>query len=266
MKLLAVLALALLFAAAPDSVPLWAAFSAADLEAIAAAPPPGATLPLALRFVDETGRPMSLATALAGMPAAVIFADYTCHTLCGPILDFAASGLAKSGLHPGSDYRLLIIGLDPKDTIGAAQAMRATHFDAADEVARAAVFLTGTGADIQAATAALGYRYAYDAEHDQFAHPAAVYVIDASGRVVRMLSALGLSGADLRLAFVEAGHGAVGTFADRIHLLCYGYDPARGIYTERITLVLELAAGATVVLMTSGILAMLAIERRRAPS
>jgi protein SCO1/2 len=82
MKLLAVLALALLFAAAP----VWAAASAADLDAISAAPPPGATLPLALRFVDENGRPMTLAAALAGTPAVVIFADYTCHTLCGPIL------------------------------------------------------------------------------------------------------------------------------------------------------------------------------------
>ena len=31
----------------------------------------------------------------------------------------------------------------------------------------------------------------------------------------------------------------VGSFADRIHLLCYGYDPVRGIYTERITTMLE---------------------------
>jgi protein SCO1/2 len=264
MRLLAVLVL--LFAAAPTSAPVWAAASAADLDAISAAPPPGAALPLALRFVDETGRPMTLATALAGTPAVVIFADYTCRTLCGLILDFAASALAKTGLRPGTDYRLLVIGLDPKDTLDAAMAMRATHFDAADAVAGAAVFLTGGDTEIHAATAALGYRYVYDAEHDQFAHPAAVYVTDASGRVVRMLSGLGLSGADFRLALVEAGRGAIGTIADRIALLCYGYDPARGIYTERITFFLELAAGATVVLMASGILAMLAIERRRAAS
>ena len=59
-----------------------------------------------------------------------------------------------------------------------------------------------------------------------------------------MLSPLGLDGGDLRLALVDAGEGAVGTFADRFRLLCYGYDPARGIYTARITLLLEIAAGA----------------------
>jgi protein SCO1 len=265
MKILTPLPLAVLSAAAPVTAPAYTGASARDLETVSAEPPPGAALPLALRFVDETGRPMTLAIALAGTPAIVIFADYTCHTLCGPILDFAVSGLAKTGLRPGSDYRLLVIGLDPKDPIEAAQAMRATHFDDAGEVAGAAMFLTGTDDDVRAATAALGYRSYFDAAHDQFAHPAVVYVTDGKGGVVRMLSALGLSGADFRLALVEAGRGAVGNLADRIHLLCYGYDPARGIYTERITLFLELAGGATVMVMASGILAMLAIERRRAP-
>ena len=81
-----------------------------------------------------------------------------------------------------------------------------------------------------------------------------------------LLSGLGLSGADFRLALVEAGHGAVGTFADRIRLLCYGYDPARGIYTERITLFLELAAGATVLVMAGGIWPCSPWSERRAAS
>jgi len=34
--------------------------------------------------------------------------------------------------------------------------------------------------------------------------------------------------ADLRLALVEAGHGRVGTFADHLRLLCYGFDPPAG--------------------------------------
>jgi len=259
--------LALVAATAALGMPAAAAgFTATQLSGVSAVPPPGAALPLALGFRDETGRPETLAAAIGGVPAVVIFADYTCHTLCGPVVEFAAGGLAKSGLRPGADYRLVVIGLDAKDGLDAAREMKSAHIDANEPLAQAATFLSGTVDAIQAAVGALGYRYAYDAEHDQFAHPAAVYVTDAKGRVVRMLSALGLSGADFRLALVEAGQGAVGTFADRIHLLCYGYDPVRGIYTERITLFLELAAGATVVLMTSGILAMLAIERRRAPS
>jgi protein SCO1/2 len=123
--------------------------------------------------------------------------------------------------------------------------------------------LSGGDGEIRAATQAVGLHYAYDAEHDQYAHPAAAYVIDVSGRVRRVLSALGIDGADLRLALVDAGGGAVGTLADRIHLLCYGYDPVRGIYTERITTMLEVAAGIMLFVMVNGFLVMLARERRK---
>jgi protein SCO1/2 len=246
--------------------PAAAAFSAGQLGNISAAPPPGAALPPGLRFIDENGRPQTLGTALAGMPDLVIFADYTCHTLCGPILEFAAAGLAKSGLRPGADYHVVIIGLDPKDGLDAARAMEAAHFSANDPIKAAAVFLTGTQPVITAATTALGYHYQYDPQHDQFAHPAAAYVTDAKGRVTRVLSGIGLDGADLRLALVDAGRGAIGTFGDQIRLLCYGYDPVRGIYTERITLFLELAAGVSVLILAGGIFTLHALERRKAPS
>lgn len=259
-----VLALA---AAAAASVPCaMANFTAPQLAAIAATPSPNAALPLDLVFRDENGRRMTIETAIGGVPALVVFADYTCRTLCGPILEFTAAGLAKTGLRPGADYRLVVIGLDPKDGLDTARAMRAEHIGSGNAVGQAAVLLTGADADIHAATTALGLHYAYDAEHDQFAHPAAAYVVDPHGRVRRVLSPLGLDGADLRLAIVDAGRGAVGTFVDRIHLLCYGYDPAKGIYTERITTMLGYAAGATLVVLLTGILAMVARERRRAAS
>ena len=253
-----------LCAAAP--MPAMAAFTTTQLAALSATPPPNAALPLQLGFRDENGKPLTLAAAIGGVPAIVIFADYTCHTLCGPILEFAAAGLKWTGLKPSLDYRLIVIGLDPKDGLDSARAMRTTHVDAADPIGRAAVFLSGGDADIRAATAAVGFNYAYDAEHDQYAHPAAAYIVDAAGRVRRVLSALGLDGGDLRLALVDAGDGAVGTLSDRIHLLCYGYDPVRGIYTERITTMLEVAAGATLLAMVCGIFAMTRRERRRAAS
>jgi protein SCO1 len=259
-------ALFLLALCAIVPVPAIAGFTSAQLAAISAAPPPSAALPLELSFRDEMGKPSTLAAAIGGVPAIVIFADYTCHTLCGPILEFAAVGLKRTGLRPGVDYRLIVIGLDPKDGLDSARAMRAMHIDAADPIGRAAIFLSGADADVRAATTAVGLNYAYDAEHDQYAHPAAVYVIDATGRVRRVLSPLGLDGGDLRLALVDASDGAVGTFADRIHLLCYGYDPVRGIYTERITTILEIAAGATLLAMAGGIFAMTRRERQRAAS
>jgi protein SCO1 len=224
----------------------------AELKKVEAAPAPNAALPLDLGFVEESGRALTLRDAISGLPSVLIFADYTCRTLCGPILEFAAVGLAKTGLKPGADYRLVVIGIDPGDKPAAAQAMHAEHIDGGSEISRAAVFLTGNEVAIRAITQAAGLRYDYDAEHDQYAHPAAVYVVDAEGRVRRVLSPLGLDGAGLRLAIVDAGRGSVGTLADRIHLLCYGYDPLQGIYTERITTMLAFAAGITLLVLLGG--------------
>jgi protein SCO1 len=238
----------------------------AALDEIAAEPRPDAALPLGLRFFDESAQPRTLGDVLAGKPAIVVFADYTCHTLCGPVLTFVAAGLERSGLAAGADYGLIVIGLDPKDDPQSARASKAARIGSGTPLASATVMLTGEQAAIRAATAALGYRYAYDAEHDQFAHPAAAFAVNSAGRVTRVLSALGLDGPDLRLALVEAGEGHVGSLGDRLRVLCYGFDPVRAVYTETITLWLELAAIFTMLGMAVAMVVMNAKSQRGAAS
>ena len=246
-----------------SAAPAQANFTSAQLAAISASPPPHAVLPPALSFQNEEGRRLTIEHAIGGVPAVVIFADYTCRNLCGPIVEFIADGLAKTGLRPGADYHLIVIGINPRDGIDSARAMRVAHIAPQNPIGQAAVFLTGGEANISAATQALGLHYAYDSQHDQYAHPAAAYVVDSAARVRRVLSPIGLDGGDLRLAIIDAGHGSVGSFADQLHLLCYGFDPAKGIYTERITTLLAYAAGATLFTVIGSIFAMLALQRRR---
>src|SRR5262249_32942929 len=116
-----------------------------------------------------------------------------------------------------------------------------------------AVFLTADDDTIRLTAQALGYRFAYDVERDQFAHPAAALVLSADGHVARVLSGLGIDGNDLRLALVEAGQGRIGTIGDQIRLLCYGFDPTVGAYTVSIVRTLELTSALTVVVLALGI-------------
>jgi protein SCO1 len=262
LRILAMFAIAAAVQAHPAQA--LANFTPAQLASISASPPPNAVLPLALSFEDESGHSITIKDAIGGVPAVVIFADYTCRTLCGPIVEFTAAGLAKTGLRPGIDYRLVVIGINPRDGVDTARAMRTAHIDPDNPLGRAAVFLSGGAAAIHAATQAVGLHYAYDPAHDQYAHPAAAYVVDSAGCVRRVLSPIGLDGGDLRLAIIDTGRGTVGSFADQLHLLCYGFDPAQGIYTERITTMLAYAAGATLVILAAGIFGMIACRRRRA--
>ncbi|HZL32026.1 MAG TPA: SCO family protein [Pseudolabrys sp.] len=252
-------ALALLFVMM--AAPAQAGLSKAQLATVRVDAKPDAQLPLPLAFTDEHGNATTLGKAIDGKPSLVIFADFTCRNICGPVLAFAAGGLEKSGLTPNKDFRVVSIGLDPKDTLAQARAMKQSRIgDGA--LADATVMLTGGDNAVRAATKAAGYHFVYDKENDQFAHPAIAFVVTGEGHITRELSGLGLSGSDLRLALVEAGQGKVGGIADRIRLLCYGFDAATGIYSASIGRIMSGLCIATIVLL-AGFIALLALRARR---
>jgi protein SCO1/2 len=235
--------------------------SPAEYRDVGVSVPAQAGLPLDQSVVGSDGRPRDLRDVIAH-PTVLVFADYTCRTLCGPILAFVASALEQSGLRPGEQFQLLVVGLDPKDSPQDAASMRDRYLIAGSPLDRAATFVRADDAAIKALTAALGYRYRYDKDDDLYIHPAAAYVLQTNGRVSRVLTGVGISPIDLRLALVEASDGKVGTFRDRVQLLCSGFDPSHGTYNLMVARVLALAGGATVLMLGSGLL--LLAGRRRA--
>ncbi len=194
------------------------------------------------------------------MPAVVIFADYTCRTLCGPILEFTAAGLGKTGLQPGIDYRLVVIGLDPRDGIDTHERCARNTSTPAARSQRAAVFLTGDDAGHSrrdpSRRAALRLRSPSTTNTPIRRRPMSS---TPSGRVRRVLSPLGLDGGDLRLALVDAGQGAVGT-SGRPHpsALLRLRSGAAASTPSASPPCSTFAAGATLVVMAGGIFAMVA--------
>jgi protein SCO1/2 len=242
------------------AAPARAHLSQSALDEVSVAPAAGQQVPLSTVIVNDSGVAHTLAEAIGGRPALLVLADYTCKTLCGPILAMAAAELAQTGLRAGTDYRFLVVGLDPRD--GAAEAATMKRAQIGDgPLAAASFFLTTDAAGVKRLTDALGYRYAYDSENDQFAHPTAAFVLTSDGRVARVLSGLGLTATDLRLALVEAGEGRIGTLADRVRLLCYGFDPVAGAYSAAIRRWLMIASAATVAALFGGIAFMLTVRR-----
>jgi protein SCO1/2 len=241
--------------------PVQAGIAVTDLLEVGIKLPPNARIPLQTIWKDEYGVGSQLGQALAGRPALLVFADYNCRTLCGPVVTFVVDALANSGL-TDRDYRLVMLGIDPRDGPNEASTMKRERI-VDQTVASAATLLTADQATIGRVADAVGYRFKYDSERDQYAHPAAVLVLTPDGRVARALSALGMTAADVRLALVEAGDGRVGTFGDQIRLLCYGYDPSIGVYTPDIHRALGLAAALTTGMLAIGI-AWLSIRSRHA--
>ncbi len=257
------LAVSFIFAAALAASPAAARVLPVDYQDAGIVLPANASLPLTVRATDSNGRQHTLGD-LIDRPTVLVFADYTCRTLCGPTVAFVASALEKSGLRPGDQFQFLVIGLDPKDSTTEAIRMRRAHIGPGSPLDGATEFVTADQAAVHELTAALGYRYHYDAESDTYVHPAAAYVLRTDGRVSRILTGIGLSDADMRLALVEASAGKVGTLRDRVRLLCSAFDPVHGAYSLRIWRILQFAAGATVVVFACGIGLLCLAERRRA--
>lgn len=240
---------------------LWAAearagLTQAQLASVAASPPPNARLDLDLAAPDTTGTTRTIGGILGNRPAFFTFVDYTCTTLCGTSLALLGQALERSNLAP-SDYRVVVMGLDPKDTPASALAMEAR--DIPDRLRAAAVFLLPDQDTVTRAAGTLGFRYVYDAASDQFAHPSAVYAIGPDGKVRSVLSPFALTTGDMESALASpSGPGLY----ERVRLLCYGLDPLHGAYNARISTILRIAGGLTVVLLASAVLMMIRYARR----
>jgi protein SCO1/2 len=232
--------------------PCRSSFTQQQLASVSFQPAAGARMPDNAIFDEAGGRSVDVVEALAGRPALVLPVDFTCRSICGPALTMASSALAETGLRPGADFKLVVIGFDPRDNIDQARAFVSERVDPA--IAPAMLILQGDAENTGRVMAAVGFRSLYDAETDQYAHPAAALVMTADGRIARALSSLALNARDLRLGLVEAGEGRIGSLADRVTLLCSQFDPIHGMYTGTITRILEIACGITVLALGGALL------------
>ena len=232
--------------------------TAAAGEAPDISPPPGARLPLDVAFLDETGRSTTIAQALNGHPAIVVFADWTCTALCGTTLGQAAMVLRETHLLPGRDYVFLAIGIDSRDSPRDAAAMKAVHLADAPELGAASRFLTGDASATRRAMDAVGMHAIYLPDQDQFAHPAALLIVSASGRLERIMPSFMLEPSELRAALAETPGTA--DFAHRLLLMCHAV--LTGSYGRWIPDALMIGGMATLLALGSALVVLF----RRGPS
>ena len=144
-------------------------------------------------------------------------------------------GLRGLDYRLGDDYRVVTVSFDPRDpphwTLLARKQQRACSLVSAGRTPPPrGPFLVGERRQSEALADRVGFKYAYDPASDQFAHPAALFVLTPEGRISRYLYGVDFTPRDLRLALLEAGEGRTGTLVDRVILTCYRYDPASRKY------------------------------------
>ena len=70
-------------------------------------------------------------------------------------------------------------------------------------------------------------------------HPATVALLTPQGTVARYFNGVGIEPAELRTALVDASQGRIGTWTDRLAVLCSHFAAATGRHTGTIMGVLR---------------------------
>lgn len=224
-----------------------------------------AALPLDLVLTDENGRPATLGSYFVpGRPVILTLNYYRCPMLCSYELNGLVEGMKPLALSAGREFEVVTVSIDPREKPALALAKKKTYLAsyARDGAAEGWHFLTGSAEAIRELTSAVGFRYEYDKETDQYGHAAVIVLATPTGRIARYLYGVQFDPATLKLGLLEASRGKIGTPVERFLLYCYHYDANQGRYSLAATKLMSVA-GAAAVLALGLLVGTLWIRERR---
>lgn len=225
----------------------------------------GEQLPRDARFVDQAGQPVALGNYLGDRPVVLAFVYYECPMLCTLILNGLAKSLGVLKLRPGTEFDVVAISIDHAETPALAKAALDRTLDryGKPETAPGWHFLTGSEEDVARVADAAGFRFAYDAETDEYAHSSGIVIVAPDGTINQYYYGIEYPPRDVRLAIVDASEGRAGTLVDQILLYCYRYNAKLGKYTVFTMRLLRFAGAFFVVVLTVFLWIMWRFERER---
>jgi protein SCO1/2 len=210
-----------------------------------------AQLPLNLAFHDEHGAATQLANYFGSKPVILVLAYYECPNMCTLVLNALLQSAQDLKFEVGKEYQIIVISIDPHEgpALAAVKKQIYTQRYGRPGAANGWHFLTGDEASIRSVANAVGFRFVYDPETRQFAHPSVITVLTPAGKVSRYFAGIEYPPRDLRMALIEASNNHIGSLTEQLFLLCFHYDPASGKYGLLIKGAIQLAGISTVLVL-----------------
>ncbi|MCS7195959.1 MAG: SCO family protein [Aquificaceae bacterium] len=176
----------------------------------------------------------SLREFISGKPTALLFAYYTCDTVC-PI---TAENLFKTSKKLPEEYRYVVLSFDERDTLEHMKGFMLKNFHTTDMPKNWLVGLLSKE-DIRRLTQSVGYKFYFIDRDKIFIHPNVTLFLSPEGKVMRYLYGAFLRERDVSLAFLDAQREkpSINRIIDLALLACYRYDHARSRYVIDPTLI-----------------------------
>ncbi len=208
-----------------------------------------AQVPLDVAFHDSTGKTVKLGDYFGKRAVILAPVYYECPMLCTLTLNGLVKAAKELSFDAGKQYEVVAISFNPKETPVLAAGKKQTYlreYGRGDEAAAGWHFLTGDEASIKKVMDAIGFRYKWDEQTQQYAHAAGLVMLTPQGKIARYFYGVNFPSRDLRLALVEASANKIGTKTDQVLLFCFHYNPTTGKYSLAINRVLQVAGVGTV--------------------
>lgn len=221
-----------------------------ELQKINVVEHPGEQIPLNLTFHNDSGEIVTLGDYFKqGKPVILILAYYECPMLCTLVMNGISDGVRKLPWLPGKEYQMITVSIDPREMPELAAGKKKTYLDNLSKPVEGDgwAFLVGEEDQSRALAEAIGFKYYYDEERKQYAHPAVVFILTEEGKISRYLYGIEFDSRNLRLALLEASEGKIGNTLDRIILYCFHYDPDAQGYVVFAANVMRLGGGVTLI-------------------
>jgi protein SCO1 len=208
-------------------------------------------LPLNLTFTDDTGKLVPLSSYFGKRPAILALVYYQCPMLCSEELNGLTSALEMVKYVPGKDFDIIVVSIDPSEGTDLAAAKKRSYLIryGHPETANGWHFMTGTQANIDALTDAVGFKYVKipgpDGKLSQFAHASSIQIVTPSGKMAQYYMGVEYSPKDLLLGLDEASSNRIGTPVDNILTYCYHYDPQTNRHSLIVARVVQLGGVVT---------------------
>jgi protein SCO1/2 len=232
----------------------------------------GQYLPKDIELIESTGRRTTLGEYFDGKrPLIIQLAYYRCPKLCGEITKGMVDSMAALAqeLRLGEDYQILTISFDSREPATLAASNKEAVVDvlgrsvSADAVQRGWSFFVGEDEHLKPLTQAMGYRFGWLAEVEQYSHPAAIVICTPDGKISRYLYGASYDTQAMRLSLINASQGTITpSLKDQFILTCFEFDPKIGKYTP-VAMRLMQAAGIVTVLVLAGLITFMVIAEKR---
>jgi protein SCO1/2 len=207
---------------------------------------------LSTSFTDQDGKQVALGQYFSGKkPVLMTMVYYGCPSLCNYHLNGLLEVFKKMNLRAGRDFEFVAVSMNHRETAEDALKKRSAYLNALGQPEAAAGwhFLVGSEGNVKALANELGFKFKWNENLKQYAHPSVAYVLTPQGVISRYLYGIDFPPKTLHLSLVEASDGKIGSFVDQVALFCFQFDPNKAKYSVMSFKLMQLGALLTLILL-----------------